>query len=87
MRESSCWEVITPAQMGIVTFRFVREGWTPAQLDTINQRIVDEMIAGGFAMSGRTVLRRCTINPRTTEDDIRETMQKLEECGNHLISQ
>jgi len=92
LRETSRWEVITPAQMGIVTFRFVREGWTPAQLDTVNQRIVDEMIADGFAMisttslRGRTVLRLCTINPRTTEDDMRETMQKLEELGNHLIS-
>lgn len=93
LRESSCWEVITPAQMGIVTFRFEREGWTRAQLDTLNERIVDEMISDGFSMisttslRGRTVLRLCTINPRTTEDDIRETIQKLEEFGNHLISQ
>ena len=90
LRKSTCWEVITPAQMGIVTFRLVREGWTPAELDTLNQRIVDEMITDGFAMisttslRGRTVLRLCTINPRTTEDDIREAIQKLEGFGKHL---
>ena len=41
-------------------------------------------MADGFAMltstilRGRTVLRLCTINPRTTADDIRETIARLE---------
>ncbi len=92
LREWSCWEIVTPAQMGIVTFRFVPEGQvrTPVEIDAINQRIVDQMIADGFAMvsttslRGRIVLRLCTINPRTTEDDLRETIQKLESFGHHL---
>ncbi len=92
LRKSACWEVVTPAQMGIVTFRFVPEGQvrTPAEIDAINQRIVDQMIADGFAMvsttslRGRIVLRFCTINPRTTEDDLRETIQKVESFGHHL---
>jgi len=92
LRESSCWEIVTPAQIGIVTFRFVPEGKvrTPVEIDAINQRIVDQMIADRFAMvsttslRGRIVLRLCTINPRTNEEDIRETIQKLESFGNHL---
>jgi aromatic-L-amino-acid/L-tryptophan decarboxylase len=28
-------------------------------------------------LQGRSVLRLCTINPRTTEDDIRGTIQRL----------
>jgi aromatic-L-amino-acid decarboxylase len=92
LRKSACWEVVTPAQMGIITFRFVREGWTTAEIDTINQRIVEEMIANGFAMvsstslRNRTVLRLCTINPRTTEVDIRETILKLESFGRYVSS-
>ena len=41
------------------------------------------MIAEGFAMfsstrlRGRSVLRWCPINPRTTEEDIRETVARL----------
>jgi aromatic-L-amino-acid decarboxylase len=92
LRKSACWEIVTPAQMGIVTFRFVPEGQVrpPAEIDAINQRIVDQMIADGFAMvittslRGRIVLRFCTINPRTTKDDLRETIQKLEIFGHHL---
>ena len=92
LRESSCWEIVTPAQMGIVTFRFVPEDQVrnPVEIDAINQRIVDQMIADRFAMvsttslRGRIVLRLCTINPRTNEEDIRETIQKLESFGNHL---
>ncbi len=92
LRKSACWEVVTPAQMGIVTFRFLPEGQvrTPEEIDAINQWIVDQLIADGFAMvsttslRGRIVLRFCTINPRTTEDDLRETIQKLESFGHHL---
>ncbi len=93
LRKSASWQVVTAAQMGIVTFRFVREGWTPTKLDAINQRIVDEMIANGFAMisttslKGRIVLRLCTINPRITEEDVRETIRRLESFGHYLSSQ
>ena len=93
LRKSASWQIVTAAQMGIVTFRFVREGWTPTKLDAINQRIVDEMIANGFAMisttslRGRIVLRLCTINPRATEEDVRETIRRLESFGHHLSSQ
>ena len=92
LRKSACWEIVTPAQMGIVTFRFVPESRvpSPAEIDAINQRIVDQMIADGFAMvsttslRGRIVLRLCTINPRTTENELQETIQKLESFGHHL---
>jgi aromatic-L-amino-acid decarboxylase len=42
------------------------------------------MIADGFAMlsstalRGQTVLRMCTINPRATEADVRETIRRLD---------
>jgi aromatic-L-amino-acid decarboxylase len=92
--KSAHWEIVTPAQMGIVTFRFVPEGQirTLVEIDAINQRIVDQMIADGFAMvsttslRGRIVLRLCTINPRTSENDIRETIQRLERFAEGLVS-
>jgi hypothetical protein len=42
------------------------------------------MLKDGFALAtstvlrGRTVLRMCTINPRTTESDIELTLEKLD---------
>ncbi len=89
LRESPCWQVVTPAQLGIVTFRYTSNGRSSAELDAINQQIIEEMIADGFAMlsstvlRGQAVLRLCTINPRASEADIRETIQRLERFGNH----
>jgi aromatic-L-amino-acid decarboxylase len=51
------------------------------------------MITDGFAMisstvlRGHTVLRLCTINPRTTESDLQETIRRLEQFGDKLYSQ
>jgi len=42
------------------------------------------MFDDGFAMlttsvlRGRVVIRLCPINPRTTEDDIRQTLERLD---------
>jgi aromatic-L-amino-acid/L-tryptophan decarboxylase len=87
LRASPHWEIVTAASMGIVTFRFVQEQGPQRDLDQVNQRIVDEIFNEGFAMvsstrlRGRKVLRLCTINPRTTEDDIRQTLRRLEHFG------
>ena len=35
-------------------------------------------------IKGQTELRFCTINPRTTEDDIRLTIEKLEHYARRL---
>ena len=93
LRESPQWEVVTPAQMGIVTFRYVREGLTGAALDALNLRLIEAMIVDGYAMvsstmlRGRTVLRFCTINPRSSEDDIRETVRRFEGFAESSLSQ
>ncbi len=81
LRERPNWEIVTPAQMGVITFRHV-----PNHIDNIDdftRRLVEHMIADGFALvmstvlKGKTVLRFCTINPRTREDDISGTIDKL----------
>ena len=91
VRELSNWEVVTPAQMGIVTFRCIPEGLSPEELNWLNRGLVEGMIADGFAMvsstvlRGQTVLRMCTINPRTTEADVRETIKRLDDISKRLL--
>jgi hypothetical protein len=52
--------------------------------DALNQRLAAAMKADGYAMIStttlreRTALRLCTINPRTTEAEIAETIVRLE---------
>jgi glutamate/tyrosine decarboxylase-like PLP-dependent enzyme len=67
-------EVVTSAQLGIVTFAPVR-----GDAGALSERVV----ADGFAapsstvLRGRTVLRLCTINPRTTDEDIDRTVERI----------
>jgi glutamate/tyrosine decarboxylase-like PLP-dependent enzyme len=71
------WEVVTPAQLAIVTF--TRRGWSPGR----HADAVAAVAASGYAavtstrLQGRSVLRLCTINPRTTEGDIEQTLHRL----------
>ncbi|HEV2062802.1 MAG TPA: aminotransferase class I/II-fold pyridoxal phosphate-dependent enzyme, partial [Solirubrobacteraceae bacterium] len=67
-------DVVTPAQLGIVTF---------APIEGDAGSVVERVVADGFAapsstvLRGRTVLRLCTINPRTTDDDIDRTVERI----------
>jgi glutamate/tyrosine decarboxylase-like PLP-dependent enzyme len=90
---SGCWQIVTPATMGIVTFRFTAPGLSDGETNEIHRRMVEAMAEDGFAFAnstalrGQTVMRLCTINPRTTEEDIRATIQKLEQLAHEATKQ
>jgi aromatic-L-amino-acid/L-tryptophan decarboxylase len=90
LRQSDCWRIVTPATMGIVTFRFVAEGCSEDEINEIHRRMVEAMTEDGFAFAnstalrGQTVMRFCTINPRTTEEEVRATISLLERFGREL---
>jgi aromatic-L-amino-acid/L-tryptophan decarboxylase len=90
LRQSDCWRVISPATFGIVAFIFVAEGCSGSETSEIHRRMVEAMAEDGFAFAnstmlrGQTVMRLCTINPRTTEDDVRATIKQLEQFGREL---
>jgi glutamate/tyrosine decarboxylase-like PLP-dependent enzyme len=90
LRHSDCWRIISPATFGIVTFRYVAEGCSESEINEIHRRMVEAMSEDGFAFAnstslrGQTVMRLCTINPRTTEEDIRATIRHLERFGREL---
>jgi glutamate/tyrosine decarboxylase-like PLP-dependent enzyme len=92
LRESSRadgveWQVVTPAQLAVITFRAFRTAIDEVALNAWNQRICDEYFARTKAfvlttvLKGRTVLRLCTNNPRTTEDDLRGVVDELTEIA------
>ena len=76
-RQAEKWEVVTPAQIGIVCFA-LRGASAAAQ-----RRRAQALTNSGFAcvtttrLKNRTVLRLCTINPLTTKSDIAETIDRL----------
>ena len=77
LRARQGWEVVSPAQLAIVCFR--REGD-----DALQTAIAEAMVRDGFAapstteVAGRVALRMCTINPRTTFDDVARTIERME---------
>jgi len=86
------WRVVTPARMGIVTFRHEPAGAaTTAALDEHNTTIAAECLWRGFAfpattrVRGQLALRMCTINPRRTEADIAATVRHLGQLASEIL--
>jgi glutamate/tyrosine decarboxylase-like PLP-dependent enzyme len=84
LRRRRTWEILSPAEMAIVAFRYGRD-------DALQTRLVESMLRDGFAfltsttLKGVTALRLCTINPRTTEDDIVQTINRLEKFARRQL--
>jgi glutamate/tyrosine decarboxylase-like PLP-dependent enzyme len=82
LRASNKWEVVSPATLAIINFRYnpVSEKLSERKLDAMNQKISAKMMASGEALlvttilQGHVVLRMCLINPRTTLKDVQETL-------------
>jgi len=83
LREDPMWEVITPAQLVVVTGAAV--GATSQHHRAAAAALTNDGYASVTTTSirGRTVLLLCTLNPRTTEDDLRGTLHRLAECIRH----
>jgi aromatic-L-amino-acid/L-tryptophan decarboxylase len=71
------WEVVTPAQLGIVTF--ARRDDAGDDLQSLAAAVAEDGFAAltSTRLHGRPVLRLCTINPRTTGGDIAATLERL----------
>jgi glutamate/tyrosine decarboxylase-like PLP-dependent enzyme len=83
LRARKGWEILSPAQLATVCFRFGKS-------DEVQTQLVDLMMKDGYALltstelRGIASLRLCTINPRTTEQDIVETVSRLDQCARKL---
>ncbi|HET7902056.1 MAG TPA: aminotransferase class I/II-fold pyridoxal phosphate-dependent enzyme [Candidatus Nanopelagicales bacterium] len=75
------FEITSAASLGVVTFA------VPDVDDEGHSRIASDVTEHGYAaitstvLRGRRVLRLCTINPRTTEDDLRGTIAVIASCA------
>lgn len=82
LRKSNKWEVVSPATLAIINFRYnpVNEKLSENKVDSINQKIATKIMASGEALLvttillGQVVLRMCLINPRTTLEDVKSTL-------------
>ena len=79
-RDPDTWDLVTPAQIGVVTFAF--RNWQPGEHAACTKAVTDSGFAcvSSTMLRDKSVLRLCTINPLTTEDDIAETIRRLAEA-------
>ncbi|MAP55431.1 aminotransferase class V-fold PLP-dependent enzyme [Altibacter sp.] len=86
LRKSSHWEVISPATLAVINFRFnpIGNKLSEKKLDSLNQYISKHVVDSKQALlvttllNGQVVLRMCLINPRTSMQDIKETLALCE---------
>ena len=84
VRASPDFEILSPAQFGIVCFRARPTQLDAAALDSLNERINARVVSEGrflissTRLAGSFSLRMCTLGFRTTTDDIRELFAAIE---------
>jgi aromatic-L-amino-acid decarboxylase len=83
LRARKNWEILSPAQMATVCFRYGNN-------DALQTKLVDATMDDGYALLTSTTLRNavalrlCTINPRTTEADVIGTIDRLDKLARKL---
>ncbi len=93
VRKSEILELLSPPSLGILCFRVRPRGsqLPAARLDEINEQVQAGIIAAGSAMLSSTrlrgtySLRLCIMSHQTTWDDVRETLEAIEQQGRMLV--
>jgi glutamate/tyrosine decarboxylase-like PLP-dependent enzyme len=91
LRDAGVWRIVTPAQMGVVTFTWSRAGVSADETRSVTLGLVEAALQDGTtlvsstALRGEPVLRLCVINPRTTREDLEMAVDRLGELAEGLL--
>ncbi len=95
LRKSPNWEVISCATLAVINFRFnpIDLALDEKGLDDLNQYISKKIMESRKALLVTTilhkqvVLRMCLINPRTTLNDIKDTLNLLSDFAQEKVKE
>ena len=90
LRKLEAWEVLSPASLGIVVFRYKPVGKSEGELDGMNieisKKCLEANVAGALTtkLGGKTAMRMCAISPELGLDEISEVVKKMDEIARSL---
>jgi len=90
---SSSLELLAPAPLNVVCFRFTSPGVDDEALDALNLEILKELHESGFAVpsstrvEGRFALRVAITNHRTRREDLTALAERVEMVGSRLAAE
>ncbi|MCT4698657.1 pyridoxal phosphate-dependent decarboxylase family protein [Tenacibaculum haliotis] len=93
LRKSRNWEIISPATLAVINFRYNPIGLnlSEKEIDVLNQEISKKVMDSKEAflvttiLNKQVVLRMCLINPKTTIDDVNETLALCHKFGQEIL--
>ncbi|WP_299010491.1 aspartate aminotransferase family protein [uncultured Tenacibaculum sp.] len=94
LRKSRNWEIISPATLAVINFRYNPIGLdlSEKELDKLNQQISQRVMDSREALlvttilNKQVVLRMCLINPKTTMEDVKETLELCHQFGEKILN-
>ena len=87
------WEIVSPAQMAMINFRYAPKDLTKEEQDILNEKISHRILESGYAaifttvLNGKTVLRICAIHPEATQEDMQHTIDLLDQYGREIYTE
>ena len=95
LRKSRNWEIISPATLAVINFRYNPIGLnlSEPELDKLNQEISKKMMDSKEALlvttilNKQVVLRMCLINPKTTIEHIKETFLLCDKFAEEILAE
>lgn len=95
LRKSRNWEIISPATLAVINFRYNPIGLNleEKEIDELNQKISQKIMESREAflvttiLNKQVVLRMCLINPKTTMDHIKETLELCHQFGEEILKE
>ena len=95
LRKSRNWEIISPATLAVINFRYNPIGLnlSEKEIDELNQKISQKIMESREAflvttiLNKQVVLRMCLINPKTTMEDVKETLELCHQSGEEILKE
>ncbi|MCQ2609682.1 MAG: pyridoxal-dependent decarboxylase, partial [Lachnospiraceae bacterium] len=84
-------EITSKPSCAALTFRFIKDGKTNEELNTMNAAIAKEITTEGVTyvvttiLEGKRVLRLCILNCAATKDDVTMTIESIIRCGEKVL--